>query len=142
MADGPTYSDDALMGQAYLVARGARMLAIIRSCPVTAARETYPRLRSRGESPAIPFVVNHSPEWAMFGYASHAWVLDLLTFSASLPATQHDRILGLLLGYSPDAIRSFEEGHSGTPIWLPPPESSSQPFSFWDSQEKYDPAPS
>ena len=113
MVDGPTYSDDAILGQAYQVARGVRALAIIGSCPSQAAQDTYGRLRSLGDPPAIPFVIGGLQEWATFGYASHAWVLDLLVFSESFPVVHRDRVLGLLLGYSPDAIRSFEENHSG-----------------------------
>ena len=107
------------MGEAYLVARGVRALAIIGTCPDSpeSVQKTYDRLQRLGDDPAIPFVVSDSSGWVAFGFAAHAWVLDLLTFSDSCPSTQRDRILGLLLGYSSEAIRSFEERHSGRPIW-------------------------
>ena len=45
----------------------------------------------------------------MSGYASHAWAIDLLKWAMGAPLVQRNRIFGLLLGYSPDAIRRFEE---------------------------------
>ena len=59
-------------------------------------------------SGAIPFV-GDLKGGAESGYAARAWVVDLLTWAWTVPAVQRHRILGLLLGYSPDAIGQFEE---------------------------------
>ena len=95
----PNPSDDLLREQAYLVERGVRPMAL-----VDGDRTVHDLLRVGGTR-AVPFAVREG----VSGYASHAWVVDLLRWADTAPAIQRDRIVGLLLGYCPDAIRRFEE---------------------------------
>jgi hypothetical protein len=99
-------ADDLLREQAFLVARGVRPLALVGTvepCQVASAPNTLLR-RADGEG-VIPFAIPSG----LAGYASHAWVVDLIQWADTAPRIHRDRILGLLLGYSPDAIRQFEE---------------------------------
>jgi hypothetical protein len=99
-------SDDLLREQAYLVARGVRLLALVGSCePCEVAGMPHHLLTRASGHAVIPFV---SPR-GIAGYASHAWVVDLVTWADSAPRIQRDRIFGLLLGYDPESIRQFEE---------------------------------
>ena len=62
---------------------------------------------------AIPFVVDRGDGIADYGYAAHAWVIDLFGWAAKIddavPDVHRHRIIGLLLGYSATAIREDEE---------------------------------
>jgi hypothetical protein len=99
-------ADDLLREQAYLVARGVRLLALVGSCePYEASGMPHQLLTHAGGEPVIPFATPSGTA----GYASHAWVVDLIQWADTAPRIHRDRILGLLLGYSPDAIRQFEE---------------------------------
>jgi hypothetical protein len=105
--------------QAHLVASGVRALALLGSCP--AEPQTMLRvstqLENSGAPGAIPFVLDRGDGVADFGFAASAWVLDLFRWlvgaGESVPARHRHRIRGLLLGYSVEAIRSFEERCSG-----------------------------
>ena len=66
------------------------------------------RLLVHTEPGALPFAVVVG-DAVLSGYASHKWVVDLLVWAQDAPWVQRDRILGLLLGYSGEAIRDFEE---------------------------------
>jgi hypothetical protein len=123
------HSDDALLDHAYLVARGVRPVALIGCCPgdLPTAQAVVTRLKTLGAGTAIPFVIPNGGTFA-YGYASHAWAVDLLqwAFSDECPEVQRHRIVGLLLGYSPDEIRAFEEHSSGqAAIWSPSPARTS-----------------
>ena len=99
-------SDDLLREQAYLVSRGVRALALMGSCEPCEIAGMPHQLRARaGGEPVVPFA---TPSGTV-GYASHAWVVDLVLWADSAPRIQRDRILGLLLGYDSDSIRQFEE---------------------------------
>jgi len=103
-------SDDLLREAATLVARGVRSLALVGSCAPDDAPTVRHTLLTLATPGAVPFVVAARDASATYGYASHAWAVDLYRWaSEGIPVVQRDRILGLLLGYSPDAIRSFEE---------------------------------
>ena len=53
----------------------------------------------------------------MTGYAAAAWVVDLLAWSYEQPLRQHHRIIGLLLGYSVNAIAEHDAREfAGKPI--------------------------
>ena len=57
----------------------------------------------------IPFVLPRKDiECAMTGFAAAQWVVDLLAWSYDQPIRQHHRIIGLLLGYSADAIAEHD----------------------------------
>ena len=136
--NGP--SDDLLMEQAYLIERGVRPVALIGSTGegLDVAREMATRLKILAAGTAITFMLPGSyPGSYTYGYASHAWVVDLLRWvlSDECPDRHGNRILGLLLGYSADAIRSFEELGSGQrAIWSPTLESSSRPSCTLDNR--------
>jgi hypothetical protein len=106
------HSDDALLDHAYLVARGVRPLALIGSCAEGRARVVRERLDLLAEPGSIPFQVpNRKRGWLSCGYAGAPWVVDLLRWvlSDECPVTHQDRIMGLLCGYSTQAIQAFEE---------------------------------
>lgn len=79
------------------------------------------RLKILAGGTAIPFLVPASfPGHRLYGYASHAWVVDLLgwALSSACPETQRHRILGILLGYAADEIRRHDESGCGqVAIW-------------------------
>lgn len=116
----PGTSDDLLTEQAYLVARGVRALALVGHCesePLTMLRMAT-RLEAQAAPGAIPFVVDRGDGWADLGFAASGWVLDLYSWLSkesqdTVPEPQRSRILGLLLGYSTEAVRLFEDGRSG-----------------------------
>lgn len=52
--------------------------------------------------------------YADFGYPARAWIIDLLRWiEQKASSEQKHRLLGLLLGYSPDAIAVHDEAMSG-----------------------------
>jgi hypothetical protein len=110
-------SDDLLREQSYLVARGVRPLAITGHCTsesLTMLRAAT-RLGTMADAGAIPFVIDRGDGWADFGFAAARWAVDLYSWLTNnsqdaIPQEQRERILGLLLGYSTEAIRRFEEG--------------------------------
>jgi len=135
-------SDDLILEQAYLVARGVRPLAIIGNCGDDPGelQEVATRLKILAGGTAIHYVVPALREGRMtYGYACHAWAIDLLRWALSdeCPENQRHRIIGLLLAYSPQEIQRFDEQGCGEAFisWLPPPASSSQPSCISDNLE-------
>jgi hypothetical protein len=104
----PLPSDDALREQAQLVARGVRPLALVGSCSLDRASAVRHYLLRLGVPGAIPFVVPHG-DGAECGYAARAWVVETLTWVWTVPERHRHRVLGLLLGYSAEAIGQFDE---------------------------------
>jgi hypothetical protein len=102
-------SDDLLKEQARLVARGVRPLALVGSCESSGATTARLHLLTLTTPGAIPFAVPNDGGSAECGYAARAWVVDMLRWAWTVPLVQRQRLLGLLLGYSPDAIGQFEE---------------------------------
>ena len=93
---------------AYLVARGVRPLAIVgeRIADEIGMIRAMTLLDPYSSDTAIPFVVDHMDGTASWGYAAAAWAIDLYRW-VRLEETDESRrhqILGLLLGYSPEAI--------------------------------------
>jgi len=110
----PPPPDGVLREAAYLIARGVRPLALLGTCGSADASIVRHRLLTLGQARCIPFVMPAADGAVAFGYASHAWAVDLLRWAdQKAPEIQRDRILGLLLGYAPDAIRFFEEMGNG-----------------------------
>jgi len=112
----PLPSDDAVREHAYLVARNVRPLALIVTFRANdlLMLQVATKLEALAEAPAIPFVIDNGDGMADCGYASAAWVIDLFRWvgKAKLPETHLRRVIGLLLGYSVDAIARFEERQS------------------------------
>lgn len=119
-------SIEIMKEQAYLVGRGVRLLAIVGTIedePYTISEalimlnEASVAASGSQERVPIPFLVkNPAPlNRITIGFASHAWVVDVYEWlsekDVSLKMT--GRILGLLLGYSGDAIENFENRTAG-----------------------------
>lgn len=117
----PDDPDKLLAEQAYLVGNGVRPLALVDApAPGAGAFELLGLLTRleglRGSPTAIPFVIGVGGGRFAAGYAAAQWAIDLLHFAlTTAPLTQRHRILGLLLGYSADAIHRFEETASRRP---------------------------
>ena len=104
--------------QAMLVARGVRPLAELGSCLAeeVAMLRAMTALERAAAPGAIPFVVNRGDGQASYGFAAAAWVVDLyrwVTATGAVPEAQAHRVRGLLMGYSAEAIRTFEEAREG-----------------------------
>jgi hypothetical protein len=137
------FSDDLLQDHAYLIARGVRSLALIGQCESDdwTRLQHLTRLEAIAEPGAIPFVIDRGSGWADFGFAASGWVLDLYSWAVqgpqdAVPDLQRHRILGLLLGYSTEAIRLFEEGRSGRLFTALPGLASSSQLSGNPSTEE------
>ena len=94
---------------AYLISRGVRPLALLESvvrddAVMQHAFDTLNQASARYEN-VIPFVLpRQDMDCAMTGFAAAPWVVDLLAWSYGQPLRQHHQIIGLLLGYSVQAI--------------------------------------
>lgn len=114
-------SDDALMEQAYLVARGVRPLSLAGHCHLpsddaTVLLQIATHVERHAEPNVIPFVIDHGDGVASYGYSESRWVLDLYEWTVkdpSVPQEQRHRIIGLLLGYGTPAVSRHEEEGSG-----------------------------
>jgi hypothetical protein len=109
-------SVDYLDESAYLVERGVRLIAIAGNCRAKASEMGTIRsqLGMMKRNDAIAFMIDEGDGIATYGYGSHSWAIDLLRWALiEAPMTQKHRIIGLLLGYSGDAIRHHEELSSG-----------------------------
>lgn len=108
---------------AYLIARGVRPLAIVGHCEddPQVMFEIASQLENNSCVGAIPFVAPRNDGVADYGYAGSRWVIDLLRWAQSdaVPTEHRHRVIGLLLGYSVEAIRSHEEQNCGR-LFSPP----------------------
>jgi len=103
-------SDDVLYEQVYLVARGVRPLALAGECDAAEAFSVRSRMSLIAAREVLTFVRDLGNGRAVCGFASHAWAIDLFMWAhTEAPPLHRDRILGLLLGYTPHAVRRFEE---------------------------------
>lgn len=122
-----TPSKECMEREAYLVSRGVRPLAQIGCCSSHYATLNIIRQKlaeaAQSLPKAIPFVVDHNDGIASYGYTTTFWAADLYRWAGSgaVPEDQRHRILGLVLGYSPQAIQDFEERglceRAGDPPW-------------------------
>lgn len=119
-------SVEVMKEHAYLVGRGVRLLAIVGSIeddPYTISEalimlnETSAESAGSQERVPIPFLVKNPPplNQITIGFASHAWVVDIYEWLSdkNVPLEMTGRVLGLLLGYSGDAIEQFENRTAG-----------------------------
>ena len=114
----PDWSDDYLAESAYLVERGVRPMAIVDHIEATPSLMIQAASRLEIASigaEVIPFVVDRGDGIADCGFASTQWVVDLYAWllKSGAPGEQVHRIRGLLLGYSPKAIRAHDERGCG-----------------------------
>ena len=108
-------SDDLLSEQSYLVARGVRPMALVGEFPSDLMIAIATRLEAQADQDAIPFVIDLGEGHATCGYASAGWAVELYRWvmGKEIPQEHRERILGLLLGYSPVAVASFEDRAAG-----------------------------
>lgn len=83
-----------------------------------ASRITLLALEYGGGVGCIPYVVQRCDGFADYGYAANRTILDLFqwlqtTSDEAVPRVQRHRLIGLLLGYSPSALRDYDELLSG-----------------------------
>lgn len=119
-------SDDAITEQSYLIARGVRPMALLGSIPAESdlMLKVSTRIETLAEGTVVPFVVNRGDGFSDVGYAAAPWVTDIFRWAFRHAADpQLSRIVGLLLGYSAQAISEFESHQSRR--WFTEPVSSS-----------------
>ena len=118
-------SIDLIKEQAYLVSRGVRPLAIVAESygedPITALK-SYNKLCyvlqsggiTVGGQGIIPICYQDDKGIIKMGFAARSWIPDTLKWALeNIPQPHLDRLLGLLLGYSPDAIATDGDFDSG-----------------------------
>jgi hypothetical protein len=114
-------SEEVLIEQAYLVARGVRRLSLAGHCHLNSGDgdkllRVATHLERHADPTVIPFVVDHGDGVASYGYSESRWALDLYEWAVkdpSVPQEQRHRIIGLLLGYGTPAVSVHEEVRSG-----------------------------
>ena len=118
-------SVEVVSEQAYLVARGVRLLAIVGAVKddpelvATVSQMLYEAAVESAGSQArvpIPFLTKCSgTNLVDLGFASHEWVVDVYEWilSGYVPDQMVGRVMGMLLGYSGDAIMQYERMQAG-----------------------------
>lgn len=108
-------SDGQIGEHAYLIDRGTRPMTLFNSFPneafLMARMLTRLEVCSIGFPNAIAFVIDEE-HFASCGFASHKWVIDLFVYASKLEEPHRSRILGLLFGYSNEAIAKWEDTES------------------------------
>lgn len=112
-------SNDSVREQVYLIERGVRSLALIGTCEngSKSPNQIADELDNFGLfnlTNTIPFVIE-AHDKIYYGYSNAKWAIDLFKWVmiTEMPEIQRDRILGLLFGYSIEAIAHFEDSKSG-----------------------------
>lgn len=128
-----------LAEQARLVARGVRVCALVGHCVADhlALTRAMTVLGTANCPGALPFTADRGDGMADCGFAAAKWAIDLYRYAIrEAPDRQRHRIVGLLLGYSAQAIHDFEDlndamtiepngsGASPAPISSPRPRGS------------------
>jgi hypothetical protein len=112
--------ESALAEHAYLVARGVRHIAEVGTIPKKRLEmlRAMTQLETIAPEGAVPFVCPTRDGFAKCGFASSQWALELFkwTLTSQIPKKQRSRILGLLFGYSREAVRDFEDRACGR-LW-------------------------
>lgn len=118
-------SVEVMSEQAYLVARGVRLLAIVGTVEnvletmVDVRQKLYEAAVESAGSQArvpIPFLVEVSGIGRVeVGFASHDWVVDVYEWllGGDVPDQMVGRVIGMLLGYSGDAVAQYERMQAG-----------------------------
>ena len=93
---------------AYLVSRGVRPLAVVAEGVADEMQmiRAMTVLGRYSDDRAIRFVVDHEDGTASWGYAAAAWAIDLYRWARleEKDESRRHQVLGLLLGYSPEAV--------------------------------------
>jgi hypothetical protein len=101
-------SEDLIREGATLVARGVRALTLLGQCEAAeeAISVTARCIADLACPGALPFVLDRSDGLADYGYAGALWAIKLYRWlqQTEIPPEQCQRILGLLFGYSVEAI--------------------------------------
>jgi hypothetical protein len=98
----------------YSVSRGVRPLAEVGQCSAnkTAMLRAITKLGMVTSGTAIPFILKRDGGIADYAYASHRWIIDLYKWAikqtGSITKNQRSQIIGLLLGFRPDATENLE----------------------------------
>lgn len=131
--------DEVVREHCYLVARGVRPMAHVGCCPaadeVELQRLAVTLSNIAGDGGPIPFVVTRGDGIADYGFAACSWVIDLFRWATkdAVPPLQRDRIVGLLLGYSSEAIARYcDRAAQVTSVGL---ESTKQPSGSASTEE-------
>lgn len=104
----------------YLVSRGVRIMALTGYCKsdqnaVLAVRQKLCEQdfgNAKANQP-IPLILDVGGGTAEYGWAQRAWVIDTYEWILkNVPRPHLDRLRGLMLGYSVDAIAEFDERSS------------------------------
>ena len=121
-------SDDAIQEAANLISRGVRPLALVGTVSLEGNADTdhwnlmtaYSKIeylnvgRANGHEIIPVVVLRKDKSCADVGITSRAWVAETFKWvldNAQQPQLNH--LLGLLLGYSPDAIAASDESEAG-----------------------------
>lgn len=105
-------SDEFLGESAYLVSRGVRPMALAGHCeadPMVMLRASTRLGTAALRFDVLPFVIDFGDGLADCGYAAAKWVIDLYESVIREQHPHRHQILGLLLGYSAQAIARHEE---------------------------------
>ena len=117
--DKMNLNEDLVQEHAYLVSRGVRHLAIIDSHENTC--EDLPLLLctkletlSLYYPEVIPFVHKNLDGFVDYGFAREPWVLEIYKWicNSKVPKKYRNIIVGLLCGYSTEALRTHNDHES------------------------------
>lgn len=113
----PLPHDDVIREHAYLIARGVRTIAIVDAIEAKPwlMERVATRLERLSDGQSIPFVMDRGDGMADIGYAAQPWAIELLKWvmRADIPVLHKNRIVGLLLGYSSEAVQRYENAGVG-----------------------------
>ena len=122
--------DAVALEQASLISRGVRPMALLGSVDrdKKVMADTFIRLwtvAAKYQGNVLPFVVpRKGMNDAMTGFAAEPWVIDLLAWAYNQPERQYHQIVGLLLGYSAQAIAKHDRiCYAGDPSIRPKSKS-------------------
>ena len=118
-----TLSHEFVNRDAYLVSRGVRPAAIVgfvlnTPVDIREALSIVLLCLSDGwgycETEPIPFTMRWrlDPNLVAIGVAGYPWIPPILEWLSSdaVPEEHYDRLLGLILGYSPASVEAFHQG--------------------------------
>jgi hypothetical protein len=124
-AELPLPPESTLIEHAFLIACGVRPMALVCAIGNDPGAVYYVALRldkyavNAGDN-VIAFMVQDDNGVMQCGFAGAPWVIDMLRFAYSTAAADHKHeIIGLLLGYSANAIDRHACFNAGKPVINP-----------------------